>query len=64
MADRNRIRLAALVTALFIGGLSLAGIGLRHQTVAQSTGVAQARSAHPNVATAAYEDEGAASDDD
>jgi hypothetical protein len=64
MADRDRIRIAALVTALFIGGLSLAGIGLRHQTVAQSSGAAQARSAPTKVAPVAFEDDESSDDAD
>ena len=63
MTDRARIRIAALVTALFIGGLSITGIGLRHHPVAQSTEAAQARAA-ANVAPVAYDDEGGGSDAD
>jgi hypothetical protein len=64
MTDRARIRIAALVTALFIGGLSIMGIGLRHHSVAQSTESAQAPAAAANVAPVAYDDEGGGSDAD
>jgi hypothetical protein len=64
MADRDRIRIAALVTALFISGLSVAGLGLRHHPVAQSTGPAQARPTAANVAPPAYDDEGDEGDSD
>ena len=64
MTDRLRIRIAALVTALFIGGLSLAGVGLRHHSVAQPSGVAQAASTTADVAPAAYDDEGGERDAD
>jgi hypothetical protein len=64
MADRDRIRIAALASALFIGGLSLAGIGLRHHPVARSTGAVQARSPAANVAPVTYDDEGGEGDAD
>jgi hypothetical protein len=64
MVDRTRIRIAALVTALFICGLSIAGIGLRHHTIAQPSGAAQARSTATNVAPVAYDDEGSDGDED
>jgi hypothetical protein len=63
MTDRLRIRIAALVTALFIGSLSLAGIGLRHHSVAQPA-TAQARSTASDVAPVAFDDEGDESDAD
>ena len=62
MTDRLRIRIAALATALFIGGLSIAGVGLRHHSVAQPAAVAQVRSATADVAPAAYDDQGGESD--
>jgi hypothetical protein len=62
MTDRLRIRIAALVTASFIGGLSIAGVGLRHHSVAQRTGAAQALPATANVAPVGDDDEGGGSD--
>ena len=64
MTDRLRIRIAALVTALFIGGLSIAGVGLRHHSVAQPTGAAQAVPATANVASVGSDDQGDGSDAD
>lgn len=43
MPDRVRIRIAALVTAAFIGGLSLAGIAARHGPVTQQAAAAKAQ---------------------
>jgi len=51
MTDRIRIRIAALVTALFIGGLSIAGIGLRHHSVAQSTASVQSTASAQSTAS-------------
>ena len=64
MTDRLRIRIAALVTALFIGGLSIAGVGLRHHSVAQPTGAAQAVPAQRTSHRLASDDEGGESDAD
>ena len=64
MTDRLRIRIAALVTALFIASLSLAGIGLRHHSVAQPETAAQARSTAADLAPVAFDDEGDESDAD
>lgn len=41
MDNRLRIRIAALASAVFIGGLSVAGIAARHQTVAQPAAASQ-----------------------
>jgi len=64
MTDRLRIRIAALATALFIGSLSLAGIGLRHHSVTQPAPAAQARSTASDIAPVAFDDEGDESDAD
>jgi len=68
MTDRVRIRIAALVIAIFIGGLSIAGLAARHQgpaaaQPAQVQAQTQARSqAAP--ATTTFRDDEAELDED